>query len=169
MNTNTINVCFVCTGNACRSPFAECVLASMLARVDSIDANVFSCGTLDWGKNPRDGEMVRIASEMGYSMTGETTHMSRELLSSADVIVVFEQAHRDAITKVLDFADWGRVVLFDMLAFGKGTEIEDPNFQSEAVYRRVATHIEAGCRNIIEEWTICPPLPKDSKCGAVPI
>ena len=23
-------ICFVCTGNACRSPFAECVLKSML-------------------------------------------------------------------------------------------------------------------------------------------
>ena len=169
MNSNTINVCFVCTGNACRSPFAECVLTSMLARVDSLDANVFSCGTLDWGKNPRDGEMVRIAAEMGYSMTGETIHMSRELLSSADVIVVFEHAHRDEVTKVLEFANWNRIVLFNMLAFGQYSEVEDPNFMSEAVYRRVAAHIEEGCRNITEKWTISPPLPKDSKCGAVPI
>lgn len=47
-------ICFVCTGNACRSPFAECVLKSMLEQEGMDNIEVFSRGTLDWGENPDD-------------------------------------------------------------------------------------------------------------------
>ena len=41
------NVVFVCTGNACRSPFAETVLKQMLKEANINDVEVWSCGTLD--------------------------------------------------------------------------------------------------------------------------
>lgn len=47
-------ICFVCTDNACRSPFAECVLKSMLEQEGMDNIEVFSRGTLDWGENPDD-------------------------------------------------------------------------------------------------------------------
>ena len=47
-------ICFVFTGNACRSPFAECVLKSMLEQEGMDNIEVFSRGTLDWGENPDD-------------------------------------------------------------------------------------------------------------------
>ncbi len=40
-------ICFVCTGNACRSPFAECVLKSMLEQEGMDNIEEFSRGTLD--------------------------------------------------------------------------------------------------------------------------
>ncbi len=39
-------VCFVCTGNACRSPFAECVLRTMFEEEGMNNIEVFSRGTL---------------------------------------------------------------------------------------------------------------------------
>ena len=73
-------ICFVCTGNACRSPFAECVMRKLLkdAGIDGIE--VYSLGTLDWGENPRDADMVEVAKEMGYNLTGITTPMTRDKL-----------------------------------------------------------------------------------------
>ena len=62
-------ICFVFTGNACRSPFAECVLKSMLEQEGMDNIEVFSRGTLDWGENPRDANMVRIARELGYDFS----------------------------------------------------------------------------------------------------
>ena len=59
-------ICFVCTGNACRSPFAECVTKKLLADAGMSGIEVFSLGTLDWGENPRDAEMVDMARELGY-------------------------------------------------------------------------------------------------------
>ena len=40
-------VCFVCTDNACRSPFAECVLRTMLEEEEMNNIEVFSRGTLN--------------------------------------------------------------------------------------------------------------------------
>lgn len=150
-------VTFVCTGNACRSPFAEVVLNSMLKEYPELHVNVNSCGTLNWGTNPRDEKMACTASNIGFKMEGMTTYMSRDILFESDKIIVFSADHRDAITQVLDPSHWDRIVLFDMIAFGQLTEVEDPHFQSDAVYEKVAYHIVEGCLNIMEKWVRNPP------------
>ena len=142
-------VCFVCTGNACRSPFAECVMKSLLNRKGVEGVDVFSLGTLDWGKNPRDTTMVEVAHSMGYELTGVTTHMTRETLMTADRIIVFDEYHRNAITYELDYNHWDRIVQFNKIAFGTDEPVEDPHYQSLAVYKRVAQHIEEGCKRIV--------------------
>ena len=144
-------ICFVCTGNACRSPFAECVMRKLLkdAGIDGIE--VYSLGTLDWGENPRDADMVEVAKEMGYNLTGITTPMTRDKLLAADMIIVFDERHRDAITRELDYSHWDRIVLFNRVAFDESGNVEDPHYQTRAVYQRVAQHIECGCRMLIEK------------------
>ena len=92
-------ICFVCTGNACRSPFAECVTKKRLADAGMNGIEVFSLGTLDWGKNPRDVAMVDVARELGYELSGTTTVMTRERLMTADTVIMFDVRHRDAITR----------------------------------------------------------------------
>ena len=67
MNMN-YKICFVCTGNACRSPFAECVTKKLLADAGMNGIELFSQGTLDWGENPRDVAMVDVAKELGYDL-----------------------------------------------------------------------------------------------------
>lgn len=150
-------VCVVCTGNACRSPFVESVLNVLIAEHDSLNIEVYSRGTLDWGDNPRDREMVEFADHLGFPMEGKTTHMTYESLMKADKIIVFQAEHRDEITKVLHPSHWDRIVLFDMIAFGQLTEVEDPHYQSSAVYLRVVRHLEEGCYNIIKKWLQSPP------------
>ena len=156
MNMN-YKICFVCTGNACRSPFAECVTKKLLADAGMNGIEVFSLGTLDWGENPRDAAMVDVAKELGYELSGTTTVMTRERLMEADTVVVFEDQHRDAVTKVLDYSRWGKIVLFNKLAWDEDGNVEDPHYQTAAVYRRVAKHIEEGCRRLIGKWRLQPP------------
>ena len=145
-------VCFACTGNACRSPFAESVVKALLKEQGTEGVEVSSLGTLDWGENPRDVTMAEIAHQMGYELHGTTTHMSREALMEADSIVVFDQYQHNAVTRELDYSRWSRIVLFDQIAFGIPKPVEDPNGRSIEVYRRVAQHIEEGCRRIVEQW-----------------
>lgn len=144
-------VCFVCTGNACRSPFAECVTRTLLNRKRAEGIDVFSLGTLDWGKNSRDATMAEVAHSMGYELTGVTTHMTRETLVTADSIIVFDERHRHAITRELDYSHWDRIVLFNRIAFSTDQPVEDPHYQSLAVYERVARHIEEGCGHIVQQ------------------
>lgn len=58
---------------------------------------------------------------------------------------------RDAQMVAVANSHWNRIVLFDKHAFGKATEVDDPNFQSVAFYERVAKHIEEGCKKIVEK------------------
>ena len=151
-------ICFVCTGNACRSPFAECVTKKLLADAGIGDIEVFSLGTLDWGENPRDAAMVDVAKELGYDLSGTTTAITRERLMAADEVIIFDERHRDAITRVLDYSHWNRIVLFNKIAFDEDSNVDDPHFQTEAVYRHVAQHIEIGCKRLIERWKLQPPF-----------
>lgn len=154
-------ICFVCTGNACRSPFAECVMRNLLSDAGIEGIDVFSMGTLDWGENPRDAVMVDIAREMGYELSGTTTVITRERLMEADVVIVFDTRHRDAVTRVLDYNHWNRIVLFNKIAFDEDGNVEDPHYQTANLYRNVAQHIENGCKRLIEQWRIKPPKQDD--------
>lgn len=118
MNMN-YKICFVCTGNACRSPFAECVTKKLLADAGMNGIEVFSLGTLDCGEYPRDAAMVDVAKELGYDLSGTTTVMTREKLMAADAVIVFDERHRDAITRVLDYSYWNKIVLFNKMALMK--------------------------------------------------
>ena len=154
-------ICFVCTGNACRSPFAECVMRNLLSDAGIEGIDVFSMGTLDWGENPRDAVMEDIAREMGYELSGTTTVITRERLMEADVVIVFDTRHRDAVTRVLDYNQWNRIVLFNKIAFDEDGNVEDPHYQTANLYRNVAQHIENGCKRLIEQWRIKPPKQDD--------
>lgn len=147
-------ICFVCTGNACRSPFAECVMKKQLADTGIDGFEVYSLGTLNWGENPRDATMVAVAKELDYELGGTTMVMTHERLMEADVIIVFDEHHRNAITRVLDYSHWDRIVLFNKIAFGEDGNVADPHFQTETVYRNVAEHIEKGCRRLVEKFKL---------------
>ena len=148
------NIVFVCTGNACRSPFGETVLKKLLKDANIENVDVWSCGTLDWGINPRDPQMVQTAKEMGYSMEGTTRHMRRDDLVKADKIIVFEQYHRDEITHILDYGRWDCITLFDMYAFGLNRDVRDPHNESPVVYKNVAEHIVKGCKMIASKLSV---------------
>ncbi len=87
-------------------------------------------------------------SELGYDLSGTTTVMTREKLMAADAVIVFDERHRDAITRVLDYSYWNKIVLFNKMAFDEDGNVEDPHYQTAAVYHRVAKHIENGCKTI---------------------
>lgn len=161
------NIVFVCTGNACRSPFAETVLKQLLRDANIENVDVWSCGTLDWGVNPRDAQMVQTAIEMGYTMDGTTRCMRREDLVKADKIIVFGHYQRDEVTHILDYDHWKRITLFDMYAFGVNNEVRDPHYESPAIYKDVAVHIEEGCKAIVGKIvrTILCPKEDNSKAN----
>lgn len=143
---------FVCSGNAIRSPYAASVMNKLLKEAELTGIEVSSLGTIDWGQNPRDPIMVDLADKMGYTLSGTTSVMNRDLLMAADSIIVFEQQHRDQITRVLDYDHWDRIHLFNRIAFDEGGNVQDPHYQSLAVYQEVANHIEAGCKRLVEKW-----------------
>lgn len=146
-------VLFICSGNSCRSAAAEYVLRKMLAERRCSDIDVSSAGTVDWGINPRDAEMVRIAAEHGYKIKGKTRPMRPGMVQKADLIIVMAHNHKEKVCELLPPADCGKVRLFMEYCFGEDTALQDPGFQSEYVYRTVFDTIERGCRIIADKLT----------------
>lgn len=154
MEKKILNITFICTGNACRSPLAECILRQKLAEAGIDDIDVFSMGTYDWGSNPRDSKMVQIASEHGYAMTGNTKFIDESALLKADLIIVMAYSHYCEMTKILPYAQWNKVHYFKKYCFGEDGAVSDPNGGTDSLYRSVFDTIEAGCTKIVEKINI---------------
>lgn len=146
-----MKIMFVCTGNACRSAAAEAVLKRMIVDNDIKDVDVASCGTKVHGIMKRDEVMCRIAAEKGYHLDGTAVPATEDLLNDADHIIVMTEHHRDEVTRVLAYSHWDRIVRFNDYCFGEPSNLPDPNFQAEHVYRTCFDTIERGCREIVKK------------------
>ena len=144
-----MKVLFVCIGNASRSAAAEAVLKKLVADYNVPDVEVASCGTGVPEGLDREEIMCRIAAEHGYEMGGKAISMKEELLNSADLIIVMTTHHREKVTRLLRYDHWNRIVRFNDYCFGESSDLPDPHFQTEHVYRTCFDRIEAGCEEII--------------------
>ncbi len=146
-----MRILFVCTGNACRSALAEVVLRKMLNDNGITDVEVTSCGTKFYGELNRDETMCRIAAEHRYEMGGKAIPMKEDLLNSADLIIVMTEHHRNEVTRLLTYSNWNRIFRFNDYCFGVSSDLPDPHYQTEPVYRSCFDTIERGCREIIKK------------------
>ncbi|MGI8697026.1 MAG: low molecular weight protein-tyrosine-phosphatase [Mycobacteriales bacterium] len=153
----TYRVCFVCTGNICRSPMAERVFASMVADAGLSGAIVVdSAGTGGWhvggGADPR---AVRTLTEHGYDGRG---HVARQLdpswFAERDLIVALDSGHlADLRAAARDDRDSAKVVLlraYDPLAMADGTlDVEDPYYDGESGFADRLAQIEQACAGLL--------------------
>jgi len=151
-----INVLFVCLGNICRSPMAEAVFRSELAKrglQDRIAAD--SAGTGDWhiGKPPHEGTR-KLLDRYGISYAGM---LARQVtagdFASFDYIVAMDRANeRDLMAllpKAADPANKARIVkLLDLIPGSPTLDVPDPYYTGnfDEVYELVA----AGCDRLID-------------------
>ena len=146
-----MKIVFVCTGNASRSAAAEAVLKKMLADNGTVGVEVSSCGTKVPESLDREDVMCRLAAEHGYVMGGKAIPMTEELLNSADLIIVMTEHHRNEVTRLLAYSHWSRIVQFNDYCFGESTDLSDPHYLTEHVYRTCFDTIVAGCKEIIKK------------------
>ncbi len=146
-----MKIVFVCTGNACRSAAAEVVMKKMLGDAGVPDVDVTSCGTKTHNDLKRDEVMCRIAAGHGYVMGGMAVEATEEILNSADLIIVMTERHRQEVTRLLKYDHWNRIVRFNDYCFGEATDLPDPHYQTEYVYRACFAKIKLGCQEIINK------------------
>jgi protein-tyrosine phosphatase len=93
--TFTYRVCFVCTGNICRSPMAEWVLKARL-RQEGLDSRVGvdSAGTGDWHVGDHaDPRTVKVLARHGYPSRHTARHFRRADLTSRDLVLALDGGH----------------------------------------------------------------------------
>jgi protein-tyrosine-phosphatase len=105
------NILFVCTGNICRSPFAEGLLKNVLAEEGLEGIGVDSAGLLALPGNSVTPLAQRVAAEFGVDLSGHRAKaVSESLLSWSDLVLVMEKPHEEALLSAIPGAE-GKVLL----------------------------------------------------------
>ena len=96
--TVAFHVLFVCTGNVCRSPMAERLLAARLG--ESAGVTVSSAGTRALAGYAMDAPSAAVLRELGGDPTG---HVARQLgpdeLAAADLVLATDSANRGIVVR----------------------------------------------------------------------
>lgn len=93
-----MEILVVCSGNICRSPYAEGYLRHRLESSAVRDVTIRSAGTLGIVGSPPSPETRALALEAGFDVAplrSKGLHYDR--VDEADVILVMEEAHRREI------------------------------------------------------------------------
>ena len=137
-----ISVAFICTANRCRSVMAHAIFIEE-ARKRSLDADVYSAGTLDFSDQPPLIETTNTCRHFKTEPPKTKPTWVRELpISSIDRFFVMEKTHAQALIREHGIPDDRISLLGSFDPLHRGEEIEDPFFSySEVVYRRTYEQI----------------------------
>lgn len=143
-----LHICFVCSGNICRSPMAESIVRSALYEAGLSDrVRVSSAGTGGWHVGePADNRARTELLAHGYSDEHVATQLGPDHLA-ADLIIALDAGHRrDLERKRLG----NRVRLLRSFDPDAGTEdVPDPYYGSPDDFVIVREQVEAALPGLL--------------------
>ncbi len=90
------SILVVCIGNICRSPTAERLLKQALPH-----KTISSAGISALAGHAADDTATAVADQNGVSLEGHVARqLTRELCQQHDLILVMEQKHMEAVTRI---------------------------------------------------------------------
>lgn len=150
-------ICFVCTGNICRSPMAETVFKEMVQQAGLEKfIGVISAGTGDWHVGePSDDRTLAALAAHSHNGSG---HRARQFdpgwFADLDLVVVFDRS-QERILKAwaADEQDRSKVQL--LLSFDSEqaplVDVPDPYYSDAALFDQVLGMITKACAALFRQ------------------
>lgn len=131
-------ILFVCTGNTCRSPMAELLARHHLRQSPpTLPTVIQSAGIAAVDGSEMSPEAAKALANQGVRDQFQgSTHLTREMIRGADVILAMTRGHARAIHELDPTAD-GRVFTLDP----EGKDIPDPIGGPLALYEATADRL----------------------------
>ena len=156
-----VRICFVCSGNICRSPMAEVVLARMADDAGLGDVvDVDSAGTGDWHIGERaDERALEVLAARGYD---GSAHRARQFeprwYTSRELVVALDRGHlRTLRSWAANEVERGRLHLLRAFDPTLGQDprpadldIPDPYYDGLPAFHVVLDQVEAACSGLLD-------------------
>jgi protein-tyrosine-phosphatase len=152
-------IIFVCTANRFRSPIAAaCAERKLHIEGQPGEWTVISAGTWTEPDLPAHPKALSAATTLGLNLnTHHTRVVNTALMATADLIIVMEHGHKEALECEFPTCR-GRIVLLGELAGERNPEIPDPSKtdfeESNAIARLIAACIENGFTELLSRAEI---------------
>ena len=152
MNHQATNILFVCTGNICRSPFAEKLFKKLALQQERKGLQAESAGLMALPGNAATALAQQVAAEHEVDLSDhEAKSVTEKRVNRADLILVMEKSHKARILSSFPGAT-GKVRLMRHFArFGSKTRgIADPYGLNYDAYRFCFLDIEDAVSGLVE-------------------
>ncbi|GGO43557.1 low molecular weight protein-tyrosine-phosphatase [Streptomyces lasiicapitis] len=147
-------VCFVCTGNICRSPMAESVFRARIrdAGLDGLVV-VDSAGTDGWhegdGADPRT---VAVLEAAGFDADHVARRFRTDWFARLDLVIALDRGHQRSLRRLAptpEDADKVRLLRsYDPLAYDE-LDVPDPYYGDADGFEECLTMVEAASEGLL--------------------
>ncbi|MEU6271182.1 low molecular weight protein-tyrosine-phosphatase [Streptomyces populi] len=150
----TYRVCFVCTGNICRSPMAESVFRTHVARagLDGL-VEVDSAGTDGWHEGDgADERTVAVLEAGGYASDHAARQFQASWFSRLDLVIALDTGHLKALRRLAGSAgDAEKVRLLRSYdpAAGDDLDVPDPYYGHMEGFEECLEMVEAASPGLL--------------------
>jgi len=143
---NVERLVFVCTGNICRSPYAE-------ARSRALGASSASFGLASDGCSPCDPTALRIAKERGIDLTAHRSRTAAHIrVHPSDLFLAMEPQQARRLRR-LTRDSHPQISLLGLWAQEPRPYIQDPYGHVESYYQKCFEFIDSAIQGVIARLT----------------
>ncbi|MFI8517419.1 low molecular weight protein-tyrosine-phosphatase [Streptomyces sp. NPDC085481] len=147
-------VCFVCTGNICRSPMAEHVFRARVTEAGLADAVVVdSAGTGGWhegdGADPRT---VAVLEEGGYGSEHTARRFRASWFAALDLVIALDEGHVRELRRLARTPEEAaKIRLLRSYDPGAGADLDvpDPYYGGRDLFEECLEMVEAASEGLL--------------------
>ncbi|WP_309055139.1 low molecular weight protein-tyrosine-phosphatase [Streptomyces sp.] len=152
----TYRVCFVCTGNICRSPMAEHVFRRQVAEAGLGGlVEVDSAGTEGWHEgDPADPRTVSVLTGNGYTSAHTARRFRASWFSALDLVIALDEGHLRALRRLArtpeEAARTRLLRSYDPVATATADlDVPDPYYGDREGFERCLEMVESAGRGLL--------------------
>ena len=156
MKSNQTSILFVCMGNICRSPTAECLFRAVVEKAGVADDYLIdSAGTGGWhaGAKP-DRRMRAAAKKQGYELYGSARQVTESDFTTFDWIFCMDKDNLEEVLAMGANPDNTKLFL-PFVGHTPLAEVPDPYYGGEEGFDTVTALIRDAAQSLISSMESC--------------